>query len=244
MSSKLISAHKSIIPACDVDSWEALVKVLLGICGVPGVSALKIGAELGLTYGLKSVVDFIRAYPELREHQIIYDHQKGGTDIPPFGSNFVRVLKRAGITAAILFPFGGRVTEVDWIKALQDQGIHPLVGAEMTQDGFLVRDGGFIADDAPLRMFDIAIEEGVRDFVVPGNKVDAVEGYRRHFERVLGNGEFTLYAPGFIGQGGSISETGEVAGENWHAIVGGALYNEPDADSVRRVATQLTSQIS
>mgnify|MGYP001566302538 FL=1 len=114
----------------------------------------------------------------------------------------------------------------------------------MTQQGFLESDGGFIADSAPERIYRIAIACGVTDFVVPGNKPESVLKYRNLFESELGAGNFTLYAPGFISQGGNISETGKVAGDSWHAIVGSALYNQKGRENIRKVATELTSQIT
>ena len=37
-----------------------------------------------------------------------------------------------------------------------------------------------------------------------------------------------FYSPGLISQGGSITEGAEAAGEQWHAIIGRALYNASD----------------
>jgi len=236
----LISRPKSVIPACDFTSLPKLGEIVEGTKEVAGIGGYKIGSILGLTWGLRQVTHVIR---ELTSLPIIYDHQKGGTDIPQLGSEFASVLRHAQVDAAILFPFGGRITEQDWIKALQDQEIHVIVGGEMTQGEFFAKNDGYIADDAPLRMFDVAIKEGVRDFVVPGNKPEAVEGYRIYFERMLPNETVTLYAPGFITQGGDISETGKAAGDNWHAIVGTALYTQPDVESIRAKAIELTAQL-
>jgi len=43
-------------------------------------------------------------------------------------------------------------------KGLVDATCRVLVGGHMTQPEFLVSEGGFIADDAPERIFKIAIE--------------------------------------------------------------------------------------
>jgi orotidine-5'-phosphate decarboxylase len=114
----------------------------------------------------------------------------------------------------------------------------------MTQKKFLMSEGGFIGDGAPDQMYMIAAQNGIRDFVVPGNKAPFVLKYRNLLEGILGVGNFTLYAPGFISQGGEISETGQVAGENWHAIVGGGIYNAGDMAGMRKAAEQVTSQIA
>ena len=112
----------------------------------------------------------------------------------------------------------------------------------MTQKEFLESEGGFIAN--PEKIYEIAVECGVSNFVVPGNKVEFVLKYRQLLERLLGQGNFTLYAPGFIAQGGNISETGKVAGENWHAIVGSAIYKAEGVENMRQAAIEITSQIT
>ncbi len=174
---------------------------------------------------------------------IIYDHQKGGTDIPELGEKFAKAVKNAGVNAAILFPFGGAATEREWIKVCKAEGLTVLVGGHMTQKEFLVSEGGFIDDSAPECMYNIAAFNGITDFVVPGNKVEFVAKYREQLEIILGPDNFTLYAPGFISQGGEIAKAGQLAGNNWHAIVGGAIYNAGTMNDMRRAALTVTSQI-
>jgi orotidine-5'-phosphate decarboxylase len=108
----------------------------------------------------------------------------------------------------------------------------------MTHKAFLTSEGGFIDDEAPRRAFELAADHGVTDYVVPGNKAAAVVEYKRLLEakRV----PYTLYAPGFIAQGGDITECGRVAGERWHAIVGSAIYS---ARSPQQAAQWLTRKI-
>ncbi len=102
--------------------------------------------------------------------------------------------------------------------------MHVMVGGHMTQKEFLASEGCFIADGAPERIYQVAAEACVRDFVVPGNKAALVNQYCGLLSRFLGEGNFTLYAPRFIAEGGSISETGKVAGKNRHTIVGSGIY--------------------
>lgn len=239
---KLIALQRSIIPACDVASQAKLKEIVIATSAVPGIGAYKVGLRLGLR-GLKRAVTIIRRNCDVH-YPVIYDHQKGGTDIPDLGVEFAQDLKSFGVDAAILFPFGGAATERKWIKACQDADLVVLVGGHMTQPEFLESEGGFISDSAPERIYTIAVENGVTNFVVPGNKVEFVLKYRQLLEKLLGKGNFTLYAPGFIKQGGNLSETGEVAGEDWHAIVGSALYNQKGVANIRTVALELTSQIT
>jgi len=237
MRERLIPRDKSIIVACDVSEIEKLRTLVDKTCLIEGIGGYKVGLELVISHGLPKVVGIIR---ELTDLPIIYDHQKGGIDIPELGRKFAKVCRKAGVDAIILFPFGGAESERAWISACQDEDLFVLVGAHMTQGEFFEKEGGFIANSAPERIFVIAVEEGVRDFVVPGNKVEYVKLYKGLLERILGKDNFTLYAPGFINQGGSISEAGKVAGKKWHAIVGSAIYK---AEDIQNTAKTMVKEI-
>ena len=239
MSERIIPLDRSVIVAADVEASK-LTGLVQQTCLVEGVGGYKVGLVLALEEGLPRVVGQVKGakgYPGL---PVIYDHQKAGNDIPAMGTKFARVCRRAEVDAVILFPFGGAKTERDWIHAAQDEGLGVLVGAHMTQPEFLYSEGGSVTDDASDRIFTIAAQEGVRDFVVPGNKVENVEHYRELFKQLVGKGNFTLYAPGFITQGGEISDFAKAAGKRWHAIVGGAIYKALDMNAAAR---EMTSQI-
>lgn len=198
---------------------------------------------MALELGLPEVVRRIRYHSSL---PIIYDHQKAGNDIPEMDKTFAEVCCRADVDAVILFPFSSPVTEERWIKAAQDTGLIVLVGGHMTVPKFLASQDGFIANNAPDRIYSIAAENGVRDFVVPGNKPEYVDQYRALLTGILGLDNFTLYAPGFITQGGNIAEAGKVAGKKWHAIVGSAIYGKDKPFSVEEMeaaAEEVTAQI-
>lgn len=234
---KLIERERGVIVAADVQEIETLEELVKHTCQVEGVGGYKVGLELVIAYGLPKVVSTIREHSNL---PIIYDHQKGATDIPEIGQRFASACHSAGVDAVILFPFGGAETEISWIKACQEEGLTVLVGAHMTQPKFLASEGGFVADESPEKIFKIAAENGVKDFVVPGNKPQFVEKYKKLLEELLGEDNFVLYAPGFISQGGDISETGKVAGKRWHAIVGSAIYK---SENPRQAAEDITHQI-
>lgn len=238
---RLIEQQKSVIPACDVADMGKLWELVTATSSVSGIGGYKVGLELVIPFGLKRVVEVIREKSQL---PVIYDHQKGGTDIPDLGIKFAKAVKSSGADAVILFPFGGAATEREWIKACQSVGLVVLVGGHMTQPEFLESEKGFIADSGPERIYEIAAKLGITDFVVPGNKADFVLRYRQVLDTILGRGNFTLYAPGFISQGGDISETGKVAGNNWHAIVGGAIYKEEGIENMFQAALKVTSQIT
>ena len=234
---RLIKEDKAVVIAADVENISELEQLVRETCNVKGIGGYKIGLVLALRYGLVTVVNTIRKHTSL---PIIYDHQKGGTDIPKLGEKFAKVVAEAGIDGVILFPFGGAFTEREWIRSCQDAGLLVLIGGHMTQKEFLASEGGFIANGAPERIYSIAVDWGVRNFVVPGNKVEFVRKYREFLERDLGKSNFALWAPGFIVQGGVITEYALAAGPIWRAIVGSAIYGAKDK---KKAAQIITSQI-
>lgn len=234
---RLTEKDQAVIVAADVTTMKELEQLVKETCKVPGIAGYKIGLALALTYGIKKVVTIIRKHTDL---PIIYDHQKAGNDIPEMGSTFATVVARGGVDAAILFPFGGRLTEKTWIQACKDAGLVVLVGGHMTQKQFLKSEEGFIADDSPEEIYTQAALSGVTNFVVPGNKIDFVEKYRQLLEDILGVGNFVLWAPGFISQNGEITEFAKKAGDKWRAIVGSAIYK---ADNINEAAKMITASI-
>lgn len=231
----IVDFKRSVIPACDVSTDREFEHIIKETHEVLGIGGYKIGLQLTIIYGIQHLINIVRKYTKL---PVIYDHQKAGNDIPEMGKNFASACSLAGIDAVILFPFAGSLTEREWIKACQDKGLGVLVGGHMTQSAFLQSEGGFIADDAPRRIYEIAAECGVNDFVVPGNKPQYIEEYRNLFEKLAI--PYTLYAPGFLTQGGEISECGKVAGESWHAIVGSGIYKAPD---MKEAASRFVRQL-
>ena len=228
----IIKLKKSIIPSCDVESLEKLDKLVKATCNVKGVGAYKIGFELVIPFGMEKVVKAIRKHTKL---PIIYDHQKAGTDIPDMGLKFMNACK--GADAVILFPQAGPETEAAWIKAAQQAKMNVIIGGEMTHKGYLKNEGGFIDDNAPKRMYEIAASLVVADFVVPGNKPDKCLEYNELIKTKIKNPVY--YSPGLITQGGSISELAKKL-ESWHAIVGRAIY---EADDMKKAAEEMAKSL-
>lgn len=228
-----IKLKRSIIPACDVSSLKLLDKLVKETCKVKGIGAYKIGLELVIPFGIKEVIKAIRKRTSL---PIIYDHQKAATDIPEMGEKFMKAVK--GVDAVILFPMAGPLTEEKWIKAAFKEKLHVIVGGEMTHKAYMERAGGFILNMAPKQIFKIAANLGVIDFVVPGNRPFIIQEYKRFLESFGIKPIF--YSPGLIAQGGSLTEGAKVAGENWHAIVGRALYQ---AKNIKKAAEQMVKAL-
>lgn len=239
---RIIQSKKSVIVAADVPNLGKLASLAEAMKGVNGIGGIKLGLTLAMQ-------DLFAAVSAVRKSlgptfPIIYDHQKAGNDIPDMGEQFAGVLKESGVNAAILFPFAGPATQEAWTKSCFDAGLQVLTGGIMTHPKFLVSEGGYIADEAVERIYQLACKLGVRHFVVPGNKINWVKRIYQILVKALGEGNFVLYAPGFITQKGDISECGQEAGNEWHAIVGSAIYKQPTTEAQRQAAIEATRQIA
>jgi orotidine-5'-phosphate decarboxylase len=230
----IVRVDRSIIPACDV-GVERFEQIIRETHSIKQVGAYKISAALALSAGLPQVVKIARKYTD---KPLIYDHQKAATDIPDTGKEFISVLKSCGIDALILFPLAGPATQRAWTKSAQEVDLPVIVGGYMTHEAFLESKGGYIHDDAVNQIFKLAAETDVSDFVVPGNKPGAIRQIRELVSKSVQRPIF--YAPGFIAQGGLISEAAKEAGASWHAIIGRAIYDAPDiAKATRDLATAI-----
>jgi orotidine-5'-phosphate decarboxylase len=238
----VICENPGIVIACDVATLEALDRLVEATSAVPQVTGFKIGFSLGLRFGLAAVAQRIR---KKSDKPIIYDHQKGGTDIPQMGRTFADVCEDAGINGAILFPHSGPATLEAWLDALLEKRIVPLVGCVMTHPRFLASEGGFIVDDAYRQVYPICLEKGVAHFIVPATKPQHVATLRREAER-FGKRDIAILSPGIGRQKADIEAVRRCfAGLNWSPIVGAAIYDSDDpAREVRRIAVELglTSQ--
>ena len=228
----IIKLKKSIIPSCDVNSLDKLSRLVKATCSVRGIGTYKIGFELVIPFGMEKTVNTIRKITKL---PIIYDHQKAGTDIPEMGEKFMKACKYAD--AVILFPQAGPETEAAWIKAAQQAKMKVIIGGEMTHQAFLREAGGFIDDDAPKRIYEIAASMGVADFVIPGNKPEKSMEYINLIKNKIKNPVF--YSPGLVTQGGNINDFAKKL-DSWHAIIGRAIY---EAKDMKKAAEELAKSL-
>ncbi len=230
---------RSIVVAADVQPM-LFSPLALRMKGIAGVSAIKIGLEVAYGIGLQTATEIVHTYGM----QAVFDHQKAGTDIPATGAGFANVVKHAGVDAAIMFPFAGPNTQREWTRALQDSGVQVITGAEMTHADFLAdasgRHGGYVHPASVERILSLAVELGVHDYMAPGNQPERVQYYREFLDREVGVGAYTLWASGFITQGGDLTETGRLAGPRFNAIVGSGIYDSRDP---RQTATDLGQKI-
>jgi len=231
---RIIKQDRSIIPACDVplETYERIIKETADVDKVGGY---KVGFYLALEYGLPEIVKIAREYTD---KPIIYDHQKAGTDIPDLGRKFVEICKGAEVDAIIIFPQSGPETEKAWINAAKEEDLGIIVGGLMTHPKYTDEEGGWIRKDKILEIYLLAADLGVTNFVVPGNRPEDI---KRIKEALESKGITpTFYAPGFVAQGGEITEAAKVAGDYWHAIVGRAIYKAKD---IKKAALELTRKL-
>ena len=228
--SRLFHLKRGVIPACDVYDIKTFRKLVAATYDVEGIVGYKLGAILGLTYGLPQLVNIVREYTDL---PVIYDHQKAGTDIPRMGEKFASICAEAGIKGVIIFPQAGPQTEAAFIDALFNANLTPLVGGEMTHPQYLANEGGFIRDNAPIEMYTLAAEKGVNHFVVPGNKPVVIMQYHKLLSGMVKEPEYCM--PGIGKQGGDIKSAFEaLEGAPAYAIIGASIYEHEDmADAAR-----------
>lgn len=235
---KIINQYSRLIIAADLSSLSELEQLVEKTGDIEGVWGYKVGFSLALRFGLPEVVKVIKHNSSKR---IMYDHQKAGNDIPDTGEEFAEALKFSQIDSAILFPFTSPDTQVAWTKAIQEIGIQVIVGAHMSHTQFLSSENGYIADDSPFRIYELAATMGIHDFVVPGNKIELVKQYREFLKnKVKDPNNLTFYAPGLGFQGGSIKEFIQAAGEKSYPIVGRTIIKAPN---IRAVAENIIAQL-
>ena len=210
-----------VIPALDVTDLDRVSAIAEALGQHPGVYGFKVGFSLGLAHGLPAVVERIRA---ASDKPVIYDHQKAATDIPDTGKLFAETLANAGIDEGILFPQAGPVTLAAWVDALRDAGLKVIVGGLMTHAAYQVSEGGFLRDDGIMQIYRDAVAKGVRSFVVPLTKPDAVRRIADEVSKASGEVEF--YSPGYGKQGGDPAGLGFLARLN--VIVGRSLLSAED----------------
>jgi orotidine-5'-phosphate decarboxylase len=216
---------EGVLVAADLESPEALERLIARTADLSDVVGYKLGILSILAMGLSQAVSLVRARTT---KMIIYDHQKGGNDIPDIQKRLVRMVASSDVAGIILFPFTGPVVIEAMVREAQERGITPIVGAHMTHPSFLATNGGYIAEDVPMRIFDYAMELGVTNFVLPGTAPEATAEYARTMCTEIADP--TFWIPGIGRQGGSVSRLEALLPSEARviAIAGSSLYLSED----------------
>jgi orotidine-5'-phosphate decarboxylase len=224
-----------IVPALDVDSSDALERLVEATSDVPGVVAYKLGMSGALRLGLPGAIQAIRRHSDL---PVVYDHQKAGPDVPSMAGKYAVMCREAGVSSVILFPLAGEGAGTEFVGAAQREGIEPIVGGDLPFPEYHVSGGGFVADDALERILRQSLSLGVTEFVLPANDADTLA---RHVATVRAELDRpTLYLPGIGALGGTISEAFAAAeGCRRYAVVGRAIA---DATDPREAALRLADE--
>jgi orotidine-5'-phosphate decarboxylase len=230
-SKRLLNQQTGIIIAADVQRLEDLRSLASISSEVTQVAAIKVGFTLGLRFGLPNVVKCIR---EVSDLDVIYDHQKAGTDIPQMGTAFAGVCRDSGVAGVILFPQAGPKTLEAFVKAAFDAQLTPSVGLVMTHDMYLRSEGGYISDDAPEKMAAVAVALGVTDFVLPGTKPEVVKSFASGALANVKDGAIMM--PGIGSQGGALASSFRAADPHRRfAIIGSAIYGAKEPRTALQV---------
>lgn len=243
MKTRLFNRRHGIIPACDVENIRRLERLVEETCDIDGIVGYKIGAILTLKYGLQKTVRRIR---EITELPILYDHQKGGTDIPEISSGtFLSICQDAEVDAIIIFPLSGVETLKAMVTRCKEIGLIPMVGGEMTHRGYVRTEGGYLSVDAPQRIYKDAGNLGVKHFIIPGTKIEGIGKYRSMLAKIVDSPEFLFPGIG-KGQGGDIvSAFNATRHYASYAIVGRGIYAEKDMKgAVRNLLRNISNPLN
>lgn len=226
---------EGIIPALDVDSVDALKRLVEVTTDIDGVVGYKLGMVGALQLGLPGATQAIRKLSNL---PVIYDHQKAGPDVPSMARKYAAVCHDAGVTSLILFPLAGEHAVREFVNQTLEASLVPIVGGELPFPGYHTSRGGYVADDALERILQSSVAQGATEFVLPAHDNELI---RRRSELLLEQLEQPgVFLPGIGPLGGGIDEAFAAAqGCRRYAVVGRAIAAAADPrEAARRLAEQ------
>ncbi len=232
------SSH-GIIPALDSETLDEIKAVVAATTRVTGVVGYKVGLTAVLRLGLAKAVQELRGVTDL---PLIYDHQKAGPDVPDMAAKFTAICSEAGVDGLILFPVAGPRAVREFAGGALRNGLLPIVGGDLPLPDYNVAGGGYVADDALVRIIAAAAELGVDHFVVPANDASRVGRLAADLVAKLDH-KPALVLPGIGALGGSIGKVFAAApGCRLYAVVGRAIYQAPSpAEAAKTLAEEALS---
>ena len=240
----LLSDSKGLMPTLDTSDIKTLGRILRAVkqnmdTGDSRVTAIKLGLVPIINPGLVFMTGLMKAL-EMDDVDIVVDFQKLGNDVEAILKLLVQLMDIDQVKAIITFPFAGMPA----LRAVVDEcrGIDkvPILGTELTVDGFYVSQGGMIADGACEVFLANAITElGLRNFVFPGNKPARAKVYNGVCANLIGAGKYCAISPGFGKdfQRGNVEIIDEILGPvPWQAVLGKEISTQ---DSVKNMVAVL-----
>jgi len=198
------------------------------IVGLNELKAFEVMAK-----GLPKVVEVAKGSGK----PVIYDHQKAATSFPEYAEQFANVCKDAGVDYVIFFPMAGPTAQDAYTKAARDQGLEVIIGGLMTHPGYPASEGGYISEEAGLSIYQRAAKAGIKNDVVPGNRIETVKKIIEVAEEE--DVEIAAWAPGLVAQGGVLNEVAQLFKE-FNGIVGRGIYQ---AEDIEEAGYTLTSKL-
>jgi len=179
------------------------------------IAGYKVGSLNAIEHGLKATVAELRQFTE---KPIIYDHQKGGTDIPTITEQQVKLAAECGVNSFIAVPLGdGGETLTAFVNACNEVRILPIVLLEMTH----AEADDYLKENSANLVFEKAKKLGVKYFVAPGNKPQKILELKGKMDK----GMF-IVSPGIGAQGGKCERCVEAGTD--YPIVGRGVYEAED----------------
>ena len=126
------------------------------------------------------------------------------------------------------------------MEALRRECVLPIIGGEMTHDGFLRSEGGYICDDAPLSIYMASSDLGVEHYVLPASKIARALKYAKIISARVNNPVFLLPGVGLDGEIDPLLSQMISSYRNVHLILGRALMRRDlSRDHVERIIRRL-----
>lgn len=210
----IFEVYPSIIPSMDVD-LEKMCAILQDVKDQKReIGGIKVGSLLIWKYGFETVINKIR---DICDFPIIFDAQKGGTDIPSIVEEQIELVSDYGIEAFIASPLGSGLKTLEaFIDKSFKSDIIPIILLEMTHP----LANAYLKYNAGEAILIRSIKMGVENFVAPGNNPDRIKAYR---DLAVNNGkEIKIFSPGVGPQGGGPDKA--VSAGTDFLIIGRSIY--------------------
>src|SRR3989344_2705267 len=182
------------------------------------IAAYKVSYLQAMESGLRATAAELRLSTAL---PLIYDHQKGATDIPEIIEQQVKSAADSGIDSFIGVPQGaGRKSVESFVNACNKNKILPIVLIEMSHP----ESHSYLPSDSAWKIFQDAAKLGVEHIVAPGNKPERLKLIREWIKQ--SGKEIFISSPGIDTQGGSAKDAVSAGAD--YPIIGRQIANSAD----------------